>query len=81
MRQGTDSESPLDETNIREAQYRALNFLQTLAENLDNPRLSDAQFREFVRNSVGGMPGVDYTRSEVREEFPILPASSTGYVD
>ena len=85
---GLDSEGPFGpskELREREAEdaarFRALNFLRTVAANLDNPKLTDQQFREFMRNSIEGMDGVDYTRPEQREEFPILPAESTGYVD
>ena len=30
----------------------AANFVGTLAENVDNDRLSDKEFRQFVRNSL-----------------------------
>ena len=93
MRQGVDSEGPFGPTREEqqalqdkiaaelEAQRRALNFLQTVAVNLDNGKLTDAAFRDFIRNSLEGMPGIDYVKPEKREEFPILPAESTGYVD
>ena len=84
---GLDSEGPFGpskELKQREdedaARFRALNFLQTVAANLDNPKLSDAEFRQFMRNSMTGMPGIDYPE-EPKESFPILPAESTGYVD
>ena len=64
-----------------EAQRRALNFLQTVAANLDNGKLDDRAFRDFMRNSMEGMPGVEYTKPEVRKKFGIQPAESTGYVD
>lgn len=35
----------------------AANFCSTLEANLDNDKLSDAEFRQFVRNSL---PGVQY---------------------
>ena len=67
-----------EEENAR----RALNFLQTVAANLDNEKLDDAAFREFMRNSIEGMPGVDYDRkSEKRTSYEPLPPDSTGYVD
>lgn len=47
-----------------EAKFRALNFLQTVAANLDNERLTDEEFRNFMRNSLEGMPGVDYKRKD-----------------
>ena len=106
MRQGSDSEGPfgtppdsfrdaLERTAKQiqeelEAQRRALNFLQTVAANLDNEKLDDAAFRDFMRRSIEGMPGIDYVRPDLvkramaavrDEEFPILPAESTGYVD
>lgn len=43
---------------------RALSFLQTLAVNLDNAGLTDDNFREFVRNSLEGMDGVEYAKPE-----------------
>ncbi len=45
-----------------EAQRRALNFLRTVAVNLDNEKLDDTEFREFMRNSMEGMLGIDYTK-------------------
>lgn len=44
--------------------HQALSFLRTMVVNLDNTGLTDEQFREFIRNSVEGMPGVDYTKPE-----------------
>ena len=43
---------------------RALSFLQTIAINLDNNKLPDDQFRNFIRNSLDGMLGIDYTKPE-----------------
>lgn len=43
---------------------RALGFLQTIAINLDNDKLPDDQFRNFIRNSLVDMPGIDYTKPE-----------------
>jgi len=34
--------------------YRDYNLVNTIQENVDNVFLSDAEFREFVRNSVAG---------------------------
>lgn len=42
----------------------AENFMATLAANADNAKLSDADFREFVRNTL---PIVIYPRPEPRE--------------
>lgn len=41
---------------------RALSFLRTIAINLDNDELPDDQFRNFIRNSLDDMPGVDYEK-------------------
>lgn len=55
---------------IAERKVPAENFMQTLGANVDNKRLSDAGFREFVRNSI---------RVVV---FPRVPAKpSDTYVD
>lgn len=35
-----------------------LNFCQTLHANVDNPKLSDAQFRELVRNTLPIVRGI-----------------------
>ncbi len=50
-----------DRNAQQEAQERALNFLQTVSANLDNVKLDDTEFREFMRNSMRGMPGVGYS--------------------
>jgi hypothetical protein len=42
------------------AANRALNFLQTVAANLDNEALTDEQFRDFMRRSMVDMPGVNH---------------------
>ncbi len=42
------------------AANRALNFLRTVAANLDNDGLDDKEFREFMRRSMTGMPMVNY---------------------
>jgi hypothetical protein len=39
---------------------RALSFLQTVATNLDNGKLIDEEFRDFMRRSMTGMPGITY---------------------
>lgn len=48
--------------NKARAGSRALGFLQTIAINLDNNGLPDDQFRNFIRNSLDYMPGVDYKK-------------------
>ena len=42
------------------AANRALNFLRTVAANLDNDGLDDKEFRDFMRRSMTGMPMVNY---------------------
>lgn len=42
----------------------AENFVATVAMNIDNPKLTDAQFREFIRNSL---PIVKYPRKVTEE--------------
>lgn len=43
----------------------AKHFVQMLAGNVDNTKLSDKKFREFVRNTL---PIVDYPRIEDKDE-------------
>lgn len=48
---------PLDRTSCRPDQdigrsVPATNFCQTLAVNVDNDKLSDAEFRKLVRNTL-----------------------------
>ena len=43
----------------------AENFLATVAINVDNDRLTDAQFRQFIRNSL---PIVIYQRQDEHVE-------------
>ena len=40
----------------------AENFMATIAANVNNLKLSDAEFREFIRNTL---PIVDYPEPEV----------------
>ena len=42
---------------------RALNFLRTVAANLDNEAINDKEFREFMRRSMTGMPGIEYPKN------------------
>lgn len=46
------------------ARARALNFLQTVAANLDNEKLTDAEFRQFMRNNMIGVHGFGYKTKE-----------------
>ena len=39
----------------------AKNFMGTIAANVDNKKLSDKEFRQFIRNTL---PVVDYPRQE-----------------
>ena len=52
----------------------ASNFCSTLNANVDNEKLTDAQFREFVRNSL---PSVDFPRPVaapvVPDNHPAIP--------
>jgi len=41
------------------------NFMGTIAANVDNAKLTDAQFREFIRNTL---PIVQYTGADKSEE-------------
>jgi hypothetical protein len=43
----------------------AKNFLTTLAANVDNKKLTDEQFREFVRNTL---PIVDFPKPTSEQE-------------
>lgn len=73
MNRWLDSEGPLgpcppSEDELAQFQrqsdaFTALAFLQTVAVNLDNEKLDDAAFRQFMRNSIQGMSGVDYDGS------------------
>lgn len=42
----------------------ASHFMATIAKNVDNTKLSDAEFREFIRNTL---PIVDYPRPEEKD--------------
>ena len=41
------------------------NFVGTVAANVNNDKLTDAQFREFIRNTL---PIVDYTKPDWDKE-------------
>ena len=38
----------------------AKNFMQTIAANIDNERLSDEDLRDFIRNTLPIIKGVEY---------------------
>lgn len=43
----------------------AENFMATIAANVDNKRLTDAQFREFIRDTL---PIVEYLKVDTSDE-------------
>jgi len=45
----------------------AKSFIETLAVNIDNEKLSDADFRQFCRNTVPSVEGIDYPKSTTIE--------------
>jgi hypothetical protein len=49
----------------KERVVSAENFCATLAENTDNEKVSDADFRQFVRNTL---PIVIYSRKDEKGE-------------
>jgi len=54
-------------TNIMDNNKKvpADNFVGTVAANVNNDKLTDAQFREFIRNTL---PIVDYTKPDWDKE-------------
>ena len=42
------------------AKTMAIGFMQTVSANLDNEELTDADFRQFMRNSMTGIRGFGY---------------------
>jgi len=43
----------------------AENFMATIAANVDNKRITDEQFRDFIRNTL---PVVEYLRIDTNDE-------------
>lgn len=43
----------------------AENFMATIAANVDNKRITDEQFRDFIRNSL---PIVEYMRVDTSDQ-------------
>jgi len=43
-----------------ERKISAKNFMQTIAANIDNEKLSDKDLRDFIRNTLPIVKGVDY---------------------
>lgn len=55
---------------IMRAKVRAKNFVQTIAANVDNAKLSDADFRVFIRNTLPFVEGVaNDDRKEIAREM------------
>ena len=50
---------------MRERRVPAENFMATIAANVDNKRITDEQFREFIRDTL---PIVEYERIDVTDE-------------
>jgi len=48
----------------------AESFMATIAANVDNPNLGDAQFREFIRNTL---PIVEYPRPTDKDRPEAVP--------
>lgn len=42
-----------------------LNFLETVKANVDNDKLSDAEFREFIRNSLPCVNSFDFEKYSI----------------
>lgn len=40
-------------------------FLENLVANVDNNKLSDEEFREYIRNTLSGVEGIDYSKDIV----------------
>jgi hypothetical protein len=48
---------------------KAKNFVQTIAANVDNEKLSDIEFRQFIRNSLPIVEGAcNRDRKEIMQE-------------
>lgn len=47
----------------------AEHFAKTLAVNVDNEKLTDAEFRSFVRNTLSIVQGSGYVQSKPRTTF------------
>jgi hypothetical protein len=47
----------------------AHSFMQTIAANVDNMKMSNAEFRTFIRNTLPIIKGIDYTEEEVKMHF------------
>jgi hypothetical protein len=45
----------------------AKNFMQTIAANIDNPKLTDKDLRDFIRNTLPIVKGVKYSPKATEE--------------
>ena len=52
-------------TFILDNKVPAANFVATIAANVDNKRITDEQFREFIRNTL---PIVEYERIDTTDD-------------
>ena len=52
-------------TFIPDNKVPAANFVATIAANVDNKRITDEQFREFIRNTL---PIVEYERIDTTDD-------------
>jgi hypothetical protein len=60
----------------------AHSFMQTIATNVDNMKLSNAEFRTFIRNTLPIIRGIDYTEEEIKMHYRkdgLKEAGDTGY--
>lgn len=54
------------EQEVETAKVMALGFLQTVSANLDNEEMTDADFRQFMRNSMRGIRRFGYKENGER---------------
>jgi hypothetical protein len=47
----------------------AHSFMVTIAANVDNMKLSNAEFRTFIRNTLPIIKGIDYTEEEIKMHY------------
>lgn len=53
-----------EEFEKQSARANAHAFLETVVVNLENRKLTDAEFRDFIRNSLDGVWWIEYTKPE-----------------
>jgi hypothetical protein len=56
---------------MKRRKISAKNFMQTIAANIDNDKLTDADLREFIRNTLPIVKGVDYTPPEKESKLAV----------